>query len=155
MARIWDHSRKPPSRFAYPITTRLGGRAFNPGHAAAGRKPPTKSWSMTRNSCIAANMASRGWSKSVAAFLGLPGAAPGTAPPTAMSKPRKKPVAVAVPTSTWGEVLDSVAVPGVAEDLRGEAWFDPTLPLPLFADAPVDHRTSFASKRVSMWSLSG
>ena len=76
----------------------------------------------------------------VAAFLGLPGAAPGATPPAALAKPRKKPVAAAVPTSTWIEVLNRVAVPGVADDLRGEAWFDPALPLPLFADAPFDHR---------------
>ena len=77
----------------------------------------------------------------VAAFLGLPGAIAGSLPPsTALTKPRRKSPGVATPTSTWGETLGALAVPGVADDLRAEAWFDPALPLPLFADAPPDHR---------------
>ena len=76
----------------------------------------------------------------VAGFLGLPGAAPGSPVPSAVARPKRQPPAAPVPTSTWGAVLAELAVPGVVDDLKNEAWFDAELPLPLFADAPADRR---------------
>lgn len=135
-----------------PDADPAGWASFAPWSRRSGEKDPTKILVDDSKLVHSGKSGFARLERVVAAFLGLPGAAPGAAPSTALARsPRQsKSVAVAEPTSTWGAALDAISAEGVVDDLRGEAWFDPTLPLPLFPDAPADLRPGLRAAGVEV-----